>query len=38
MKALAIGGVEDHVHVLLLLPTTLSVAKAMQLLKGGSSK
>jgi len=38
MKALAIGGVADHVHLLLSLPTTLSVAKAMQLLKGNSSK
>lgn len=38
MKALAIGGVVDHVHVLLSLPTTLSVAKALQLLKGNSSK
>src|SRR5258705_3160312 len=33
MKALAIGGVADHVHLLLSLPTTLSVAKAMQLVK-----
>ena len=24
MKALAIGGIEDHVHLLILLPTTLS--------------
>jgi REP element-mobilizing transposase RayT len=32
MKALAIGGVADHVHVLLSLPATLSVSKAMQLL------
>ncbi len=38
MKAIAIGGVEDHVHILLSLPTTLSVSKAMQLLKGNSSK
>jgi REP element-mobilizing transposase RayT len=38
MKALAIGGVADHVHVLLSLPATVSVAKAMQLLKGNSSK
>lgn len=38
MKALAIGGVADHVHVLLSLPATLSVSKAMQLLKGNSSK
>jgi len=38
IKALAIGGVEDHVHLLLSLPSTLAVAKAMQLVKGGSSK
>ena len=38
MKALAIGGASDHVHVLLSLPATLSLAKAMQLLKGNSSK
>jgi len=38
MKALTIGGVADHAHVLLSLPTTLSIAKAMQLLKGNSSK
>lgn len=38
MKALAVGGVADHVHLLLSLPPTLSVAKAMQLLKGNSSK
>ena len=38
MKALAIGGANDHVHMLLSLPATLSVAKAMQLLKGNSSK
>ena len=38
MKALAIGGASDHVHMLFSLPATLSVAKAMQLLKGNSSK
>ena len=38
MKALVIGGASDHVHMLLSLPATLSVAKAMQLLKGNSSK
>ena len=37
MKALAIGGTEDHVHLLLSLPSTLSIAKAIQLIKGGSS-
>jgi REP element-mobilizing transposase RayT len=38
MKALAIGGVEDHVHALLSIPATLPIAKAVQLLKGNSSK
>jgi putative transposase len=38
MKALAIGGTADHVHLLISLPPTLSVAKAVQLLKGNSSK
>lgn len=32
------GGVSDHVHLLLSLPTSIPVAKAVQLLKGGSSK
>jgi REP element-mobilizing transposase RayT len=38
MKAVEIGGVADHVHILLSLPATFSVAKAMQLIKGGSTK
>jgi putative transposase len=38
MKAVKIGGVEDHVHILLSLPATLDIAKAVQLLKGSSSK
>lgn len=38
MKALAIGGTMDHVHTLLSLPSTLSIAKAVQLIKGVSSK
>ena len=38
MKALSIGGVADHVHLLLSVPATLPIAKAMQLIKGGSSK
>ena len=38
MKAIEIGGMPDHVHILLSIPSTLSLAKAMQLIKGGSSK
>jgi putative transposase len=38
MKALLVGGVEDHVHALLSIPSALSVAKSIQLLKGNSSK
>ncbi len=38
MKTIAVGGVADHVHLLISLPSTLSVAKAIQLLKGNSSK
>ena len=38
MKAIEIGGMPDHVHILLSLPSTLSIAKAVQLIKGGSSK
>jgi putative transposase len=38
MKAIAVGGTTDHVHALLSLPATISFAKAVQLIKGGSSK
>jgi putative transposase len=38
IAALAIGGTADHVHLLLSLPRTVPVAKAVQLLKSGSSK
>jgi REP element-mobilizing transposase RayT len=38
MTAIEIGGVEDHVHMLLSLPSTIAIAKALQLIKGGSSK
>jgi REP element-mobilizing transposase RayT len=35
---LANGGVEDHVHLLAQLPPTLTVAKAISLIKANSSK
>ena len=37
MNAFEIGGVADHVHLLLSIPASLAVSKAVQLLKGGSS-
>ena len=37
MKALRIGGMADHVHLLVSMPATLSIAKGIQLIKGGSS-
>lgn len=38
MKALEIGGIEDHVHILLSVPQTMAISKALQLIKGGSCK
>src|SRR6478735_9154267 len=38
VKALQIGDIEDHVHLVLGIPAALAVSKALQLLKGGSSK
>jgi REP element-mobilizing transposase RayT len=35
---LKIGGIEDHVHLVLGVPPTLAPSKMVQLLKGGSSK
>jgi putative transposase len=37
VSALEIGGVADHVHLLLSIPASLAVSKAVQLIKGGSS-
>lgn len=38
MKALAIGGTADHVHILASLPSTLSIAQGIQLIKANSSR
>jgi REP element-mobilizing transposase RayT len=38
IKIIAIGGIEDHVHILLSIPSTMHIAKTMQLIKAGSSK
>ena len=36
-KALMVGGTENHLHILLSLPATMPLAKALQLIKGASS-
>ena len=38
MVAQSVGGREDHVHLLITLPATMSTSKAVQLIKAGSSK
>jgi putative transposase len=38
MKAIEVGGVADHIHMLISIPATMPISKAMQLIKGGSSK
>lgn len=38
MKVFAISGADDHVHLLLGFPATLSVAEAVQKLKANSSR
>ncbi len=37
-KALIVGGTENHAHILLSLPATITLAKAVQLIKGASSR
>ena len=38
LKVLCIGGTDNHIHILLSLDLTTSIAKAIQFIKGGSSK
>ena len=35
---LAVGGMEDHIHLLIQIPPTLAVAKAVLAIKGNSSR
>ena len=37
MTALAVGGTDNHAHVLHAIPGTITIAKAMQVIKAGSS-
>jgi len=38
MAALQVGGVDDHIHALVMAPATLSPSQIAQYLKGDSSK
>jgi putative transposase len=38
LTALSIGGVDDHIHLLLAITSTITIAKAIQQIKGASSK
>ena len=38
MKALAVGGMEDHVHILLSLPSSVAIAQGMREIKSASSR
>ena len=38
MKALAAGGTDDHAHILLSLPSSVTIAEAMRKIKSGSSR
>jgi len=38
MEPLAVGGISNHIHALIILPPTLSVSDGIQILKGSSSK
>lgn len=37
MKINRVGGIENHVHILVQIPKTMTVSEAMKQLKGGSS-
>ena len=37
-RAIIVGGTSNHVHILLELPSTMPIPKAIQLIKGESSK
>jgi REP element-mobilizing transposase RayT len=38
MKPYAIGGVDDHIHILVSIPATMAVADAVWKIKGASSR
>jgi REP element-mobilizing transposase RayT len=38
LKLIKAGGIEDHLHLLVSLPATITIAKSIQFIKGGSSR
>jgi putative transposase len=38
ITVMAVGGVEDHAHILFHLPATVALSKAVQVLKGNTSR
>jgi REP element-mobilizing transposase RayT len=38
IKALSVGGSDDHVHILLSLPSSLTIAEVMRIIKSESSR
>ena len=38
MKSLVVGGIDDHAHLLLSLPSTICIAEAIQKIKANSSR
>src|SRR5262245_55082532 len=38
LNAIAVGGIEDHIHALINLGSQLGIAKAVQVLKANSSR
>ena len=37
-KLIKAGGIDDHLHLLVSLPSTITIARAIQYIKGGSSR
>ncbi|RJP72913.1 MAG: IS200/IS605 family transposase [Candidatus Zixiibacteriota bacterium] len=38
MRLVTAGGIEDHLHLLLSLPATMSIAEALKIVKGSSTR
>jgi putative transposase len=38
VQAIMVGGMGDHIHLLLAIPSTIAIGRAVQLIKAGSSR